>query len=1103
MPAFFTRTPFVGRDAELQRLRQAFDAAAAGEGTLALVVGEPGIGKTSLCGQLAAYAVERSGQALTGHCYEEGSLSLPYLPFVEAMRAYVLDRGREPLRRELGVGAADVARIVPELREILNVEPGPATDPETDRYRLLQAVTAFLRTIAESRPLLLVLEDLHDADRGTLDLLLHLARHLPLGGEAKDSPPHGTARLLLVGTYRDVEVDRAHPLSGALADLRRAAPVGRVRLGGLTVGEAQQVVSAVAGEDVPHGVAEAVHRQSEGNPLFVQEVARYLVEEGLAAGTHGRAVGGLPLTLHIPEGLRDVIGKRLSRLAPECNRLLAVAAVIGRDFGLDTLAAVAGADEDTLVEALDEAVRTGVVEERERRGGVQYRFNHALIRQALYEELRAPRRIRLHQQVARALERRYASRLAEHAAELADHFAHSSDPADLAKAVEYGELAARRAAEVFASGEAARLLAQALEVQDVLDPDDKAKRCDLLIALGDALIDADEPRRMLDTVAEEALALADALNDRAHASRVCKSALWGLMYWAAGPAFETPEGAMWAERTGHYALPETVDRAVADTFLGWVMCYSGRRGEGVGFLNRGLDLARRLDEPDVLWLAVFGWMDCVSSPRYDEARLRLAEEFAAAPRDGVRPRTLVWVLVFSGAILLARGARDRAESVWRECQELARRSGRTVPVCHAVSLDAQLATLEGRLDEAVTGGRRILEIAREIPDFAHIVATIASARARLYRGEAHEGLELIVRASSWRLLFLPHLGRDDEVRAVLDQWMVTRAGSEAEDDATVEWMDIVCLEAAILVGHREAAGLLLRRFADTPVRMGGFLQSLVARQVGAAAALLGRPDEARIFYEKALDDAASLRFRPEIALTRLHIAELLLAHYAAERDAARDHLEFAIAEFREMGMEPSLERALRVRERAALAVPDALGDLGVAPALTGGFPSERRLLTVLFTDIVDSTPWAAALGDRRWVELKARYHALVRQELARFGGHEVDTAGDGFFVTFDTPARAVRCACAVRDAVRDLGIAIRAGLHFGEVEVQDTGVSGIAVHTGARVMALARPGEVLVSRTVKDLVAGSGIRFADRGLHALKGVPGEWALFAVEAIDIT
>jgi class 3 adenylate cyclase/pimeloyl-ACP methyl ester carboxylesterase len=161
----------------------------------------------------------------------------------------------------------------------------------------------------------------------------------------------------------------------------------------------------------------------------------------------------------------------------------------------------------------------------------------------------------------------------------------------------------------------------------------------------------------------------------------------------------------------------------------------------------------------------------------------------------------------------------------------------------------------------------------------------------------------------------------------------------------------------------------------------------------------------------------------------------------------------------------------------------------------------RMLATVLFTDIVGSTERAAELGDRRWGELLGAHHAAVRRELARFGGREVDTAGDGFLATFDGPARAIRCACAVGDAVRPLGIEVRAGLHTGECELIGEKVGGIAVHIGARVAARAGPGEVLVSSTVKDLVSGSDIRFEDRGTHALKGIPGEWRLFAVNQAD--
>jgi pimeloyl-ACP methyl ester carboxylesterase len=164
----------------------------------------------------------------------------------------------------------------------------------------------------------------------------------------------------------------------------------------------------------------------------------------------------------------------------------------------------------------------------------------------------------------------------------------------------------------------------------------------------------------------------------------------------------------------------------------------------------------------------------------------------------------------------------------------------------------------------------------------------------------------------------------------------------------------------------------------------------------------------------------------------------------------------------------------------------------------GAADLDRSLATVLFTDIVGSTQKAGQLGDRRWGYLLAEHHARTRRLLERFHGSEVDTAGDGFFATFDGPARAIRCACAIRDAVRDIGIEIRAGLHTGEVERKGRSVAGLAVHVGARVGALAQASEVLVTSTVQMLVLGSGISFSDRGLHKLKGVPDEWQLFAVE-----
>jgi class 3 adenylate cyclase len=168
----------------------------------------------------------------------------------------------------------------------------------------------------------------------------------------------------------------------------------------------------------------------------------------------------------------------------------------------------------------------------------------------------------------------------------------------------------------------------------------------------------------------------------------------------------------------------------------------------------------------------------------------------------------------------------------------------------------------------------------------------------------------------------------------------------------------------------------------------------------------------------------------------------------------------------------------------------------------GASEPDRVLATVMFTDVIDSSAKAAEIGDRRWRDLLGRYHDLVRDHLATFRGREIDTAGDGFFAAFDGPARAVRCAAAIALAVQRLGFQIRAGLHAGECETLGEKLSGIAVHTGARIASLAGASEVLVSSTVKDLVAGSGIRFADRGMHALKGIPGEWRVFAIESAGL-
>ena len=626
------RRTFVGRERELGQLKAAFDAALSGQGGLVMVMGEPGIGKTTLTEQLATYVRLRGGQSLVGHCYEEGSLSLPYLPFVEAMRSYILDREPEALAQELGSGAGDVARIVAEIRDRLGIEPPAATTPEEDRYRLLQSVTTFLRNAAAAQPLCLVLEDLHDADQGTLELLQHVARQL------------AGARLLIVGTYRDVDVDRAHPLSATLAELRRGATFDRVTLRGLTTDEVQRMLANIVGRDAPGRLGEAVHRQTEGNPLFIQEVFRYIAEEGLLKrqADEWTAISIESLVTQIPEGLRDVIGKRLSRLSERTDHVLAVAAVIGRDFDLDTLRAVAGVPEAELLAALEETEHAAVIEERAQVGGARYRFTHAFFRQTLYEELIAPRRLRLHHQIGLALEQRYANRLDEHAAELAEHFTQSADPAVLSKAVDYGERAAERSLAVYAYGEATRLLERAVAVQEALDPHDAARRCDLALALAEALLAAGEPRRVYDDVAQRAFEQAERIPDPARISHACRLAVDSLIS-AEGPgAFRTDAGREWTQRADQHAAPGTLERAWADNAVGLLNVVQGKAAEGTLVIDGAIDLARKLDDPNALYTAVTSRLQMLQGPDEEQKNSQLAAELSRPTGSRAKPQPGPW-----------------------------------------------------------------------------------------------------------------------------------------------------------------------------------------------------------------------------------------------------------------------------------------------------------------------------------------------------------------------------------------------------------------------------------------------------------------------------
>jgi predicted ATPase len=513
------RPIFVGREAELRQLQSAYGRAVRGRPGVVALAGEPGIGKTALCMQLTRHVTDGGGRALWGSCAETDSSSVAYMPMVQALDAYAMSTDPAQLHADLGGDAFEIARIVPRIREQLGVQIAPTSDPEEDRWRLFQAVTALLRNAAARQPLVLVLEDLHEADRGTLDLLVHIARQ------------SGDARLLVLGTYRDVEVDRTHPLSATLAELRRFPHFVRIGLRGLSTAEVHRFYCEVRGQDVPLSRAETVHQQTEGNPLFVQEVLRYLVEVGLVVRRDGRYVPTdvSLIEAEVPEGLRDIVGKRLSHLSESTNEVLHVASVIGHEFRLDVLQRVAGLAEEVVFEALEEAQARAIIDESGGFGGsLRFRFTHAFFRQTLYDEIFAPRRIRWHRLIGSVLEEVYSDRLDEHAGELAAHYAHSSDAADLARAISYDQLAAEEAMRVYAYGEAARHLDRALQIESVLEAREPLKRCDLLLAMGEAMLAMEQSPSPVAGVAVGAFGLAEASGDGQRAVRAAILALDAL-----------------------------------------------------------------------------------------------------------------------------------------------------------------------------------------------------------------------------------------------------------------------------------------------------------------------------------------------------------------------------------------------------------------------------------------------------------------------------------------------------------------------------------------------------------------------------------------------
>ena len=572
---------FVGRERELEEMRTLLEDALAGQGRMLMLAGDPGIGKTRTAEQLSTYARVRGARVLWGRCHERDGAP-PYWPWSEAIRQYVRESDPVGLRWQLGSRAADVARIVPEIGERLgDLGELPAMDSEQARFRVFDSVAEFLGGASSARPLVIVLDDLHWADEPSLLLLRFLARRLADTG------------LLIVGAYRDVELGRHHPLAATLGELAEIDAARRIALHGLDADGIASYIELTAGVDRPPAeLAVAIREQTGGNPFFIGEVVRLMAAEGRLGEDQARR------EVAVPQGVREVVGRRLDRLSDTANEVLRLAAVCGRQFELEVIARIGDRPAEEVAAALGEAVDARlIIESRERPG--EYSFAHALVGETLHAEVPAARRAAIHRDCAAAIEAVHAGEIDDHLGRLAHHHLEAGTAGDTDRAVEYAVRAAARATERVAHEDAAGLYERALEALELGSDDDLERRLELLLELGAAQRRAAkvrESRATLERAAELARRL-DRPEDLARAVlEICLLAEAGVVD---DPLIELLEEAL--EAVGEQDSPLRA-QLLSGLAAGLYWIDPAGRADELGL--EAVEMARRVDDPESLALAL-------------------------------------------------------------------------------------------------------------------------------------------------------------------------------------------------------------------------------------------------------------------------------------------------------------------------------------------------------------------------------------------------------------------------------------------------------------------------------------------------------------------
>jgi predicted ATPase/DNA-binding SARP family transcriptional activator len=879
------RVRFVGREAELARLRERWTDARAGDPRLVLVGGEAGVGKTRLLTHFAREVHREHANVLYGRC-DEGAL-LPYQPFMEALRHFVVHCGPPQLPGQSEPELAELARLVPELRSGAgDAAAPPPGEPETQRYRLFEAMTGFFAGVAGTAPLLLVLDDVQWADKPTLLLLRHLLRR------AVDVP------LLVLAAYRDAEA-AAGPLGELLTELRRDPRVEHIALRGISEPDTTAIVAAGSSLQPRPDFISQLHARTGGNPLYIQELLRDLAESG-----------GALAELAVPAGVQEVIGRRLARLSGPTLSALEAAAVIGGQFDLATLASATSAPSDDLLDAVEEGVRAGLLAE-DPEVVDRFAFPHALVRQTLYERQMRSRRVRLHQRIAAAL----ATSGNANPAELARHAFEARAMIGPEVVVGHLRAAAEQASRSLAYEEAGDHYRRALQVIDELDGDALVlERCSLLLSLGRSQL------RSGDEEARASFQSAARLARELHAPEPLAWAALGLAgrYWETS-ATDANLTEVLEEALEQLSSDESVLRIRVMGRLAEVLHFSGQTERALELSAEALAGARRLHDPTAIAAALTARHVALLHIEHLDERLSVsAEVLDLATRIGhleLGVQGLHWRIYDLFELGDADAAIEAHDKLSALAAELRQPLLRSLALCWQASREQMAGRWEEaeRLsDEALALGRRA-----HAADADSLHGAQAVVRSR-DMGRLQELLERMQDVGArhqaipaWpAALACAHLAAGDEERA-RELYAEVVADGLARVPRNIYWLSTVAFlcEACAALPDHPGLELLEAELAPYATRT---VQISSAACLGSAAHFLGilavadrRYDEADRRFAAAAERNRSLGALTALARTEHeHGAALLARNGPGDEAKAAALLRSADAAALRLGMAP-------------------------------------------------------------------------------------------------------------------------------------------------------------------------------------------------------